>query len=344
MSEKKAMQIDQKQRAPRNRTLSLSEEESASYKPRLFQLREPTSMDAILNRTICQDLLEAAKFLPEQFVDLLVIDPPYNLTKQFNQTHFKKLSMCEYSQLLEKWLAAIRRTLKPTASVYLCSEWSSSAAVFEAAQKFFIIRNRITWEREKGRGALHNWKNCSEDIWFCTVSDNYKFNVDAVKLKRKVVAPYTDEAGIPKDWDYSSQGNFRLTHPSNLWTDLTVPFWSMPENTDHPTQKPEKLMAKVLLASSNPGDVVLDPFLGSGTTAVVAKKLGRRYVGIELEEAYCCLAEKRLDMAEQDSSIQGYHDGVFWERNSLMEQRRNGTNGKRRLDALQVNSLFGEEP
>jgi site-specific DNA-methyltransferase (adenine-specific) len=90
----------------------------------------------------------------------------------------------------------------------------------------------------------------------------------------------------------------------------------MPENTDHPTQKPEKLLAKIILASSNPGDVVLDPFLGSGTTSVVAKKLGRNYVGIEIDDAYCCLAEKRLAIAETDRTVQGYVDGVFWERNS----------------------------
>jgi site-specific DNA-methyltransferase (adenine-specific) len=141
--------------------------------------------------------------------------------------------------------------------------------------------------------------------------------VEAVKLKRRVIAPYTED-GVPKDWEESETGRFRLTHPSNLWTDLTVPFWSMPENTDHPTQKPEKLLAKIILASSNPGDVVLDPFLGSGTTSVVAKKLGRQYVGIELDETYCCLAEKRLELAEKDHRIQGYEEGVFWQRNSKM--------------------------
>ncbi len=98
----------------------------------------------------------------------------------------------------------------------------------------------------------------------------------------------------------------------------------MPENTDHPTQKPEKLMAKIILASSNPGDVVLDPFLGSGTTSVVAKKLGRRYVGIEIDETYSCLAEKRLHLAESNPAIQGYEDGVFWERNTLGERRGKG--------------------
>ena len=93
----------------------------------------------------------------------------------------------------------------------------------------------------------------------------------------------------------------------------------MPENTPHPTQKPEKLLAKIILASSNPGDIVFDPFLGSGSTAVTAKKLGRNYVGIELSEEYACYALKRLEMAEEDSRIQGYHDGVFYERNSKPE-------------------------
>ena len=180
----------------------------------------------------------------------------------------------------------------------------------------FTVRNRITWEREKGRGAQTNWKNASEDIWFCTVSDRYTFNVDAVKLKRRVIAPYRDRQGSPKDWQESRQGRFRLTHPSTLWTDISVTFWSMPENTDHPTQKPEKLVAKLILASSQTGDVVLDPFLGSGTTSVVAKKLERHYIGIETNREYCCLAEKRLAMAEGDRRIQGYTDGYFWERNS----------------------------
>ena len=137
---------------------------------------------------------------------------------------------------------------------------------------------------------------CSEDIWFCTLSDEFTFNVDAVKLKRRVIAPYRNEEGQPKDWEETEEGGYRTTHPSNIWTDLTVPFWSMPENTEHPTQKPEKLLAKIILASSKPGDLILDPFLGSGTTSVVSKKLGRKFVGIERDQnctAY--FAEKRLE-------------------------------------------------
>ena len=107
-----------------------------------------------------------------------------------------------------------------------------------------------------------------------------------------------------------------MTHPSNFWDDITIPFWSMKENTKHPTQKSEKLIAKLILASSNEGDIVFDPFLGSGTTSVVAKKLNRRYIGIEQSDLYVTWAEKRLDMANDDKRIQGYEDGIFWERNS----------------------------
>jgi site-specific DNA-methyltransferase (adenine-specific) len=309
-------------RAERNRTLDISSEDISKLSSRLLQLSDNVEVGDILDRTICQDVFDTLPFLPDAFVDLLFIDPPYNMDKQFNGRRFSKTTTDNYQEWVDKWLSQLRRLLKPTASVYICADWLSSSSVHAVAAKYFKIRNRITWEREKGRGALRNWKNCSEDIWFCTVSDNYTFNVNAVKLKRRVIAPYTKKNGDPKDWEKSRDGNFRLTFPSNLWTDLTVPFWSMPENTDHPTQKPEKLVAKVLLASSNPGDVVLDPFLGSGTTSVVAKKLARRYVGIEVDKTFCCLAEKRLDIAENDRTIQGYSDNVFWERNALQDQKR----------------------
>jgi site-specific DNA-methyltransferase (adenine-specific) len=307
-----------KKRAGKNRTITLSEQERAEYSRHLLRLEAPVPLKNVLNKTICQDILEAAGFLPEGFVDLLFIDPPYNLNKDFNGRKFKKSSQENYHNFLENYLRPLIKLLKPTASVYICSDYNACGAVQVFAEKHFKVRNRITWQREKGRGAKTNWKNCSEDIWFCTMSDEYTFNVEDVKLRRRVIAPYTHENGEPKDWNRTAEGDFRLTYPSNIWTDLTVPFWSMPENTDHPTQKPEKLLAKIILASSNAGNIVLDPFAGSGTTSVVAKKLGREYVGIEVDKEYCCLVEKRLEMAETDKSIQGYYDGVFWERNTFL--------------------------
>ncbi len=313
--------VELKTRAPRNRTVTLEPDEERFYGENLRTLSGKAEVSDIQDRTIQQDFFEIVDWLPLSFVDLLFLDPPYNLTKSFNGSTFVQRSIEEYRLWLESWLPRLLRTPKPTASVYICGDWHSTAAIQLVAEKYFIIRNRIVWEREKGRGAAANWKNCSEDIWFCTVSDRYTFNLDAVKLKRRVVAPYTDAEGNPKDWDKTENGNYRLTHPSNIWTDLTVPFWSMPENTDHPTQKPEKLLAKVILASSNRGEMVLDPFLGSGTSSVVASKLGRRFVGIESDLKYCCLAEKRLALARRNKTIQGYTGGVFWERNSLQDQK-----------------------
>lgn len=301
-----------KTRAPRNRTISIGASEADHYRRYVRSTSE--SEDA---GVICQgDAFSVLPTLSPGRFDLLFVDPPYNLTKTFGREKFSRSGDEAYEAWLDSWISLCVPLLKPTASVYICGDWRSSAAIQRVGSKYFKLRNRITWEREKGRGAKANWKNAAEDIWFFTVSDEYTFNLDAVKQRRRVIAPYR-ENGKPKDWDESEIGNFRDTHPSNIWTDITVPFWSMPENTDHPTQKPEKLLAKIILASTNPGDLILDPFAGSGTTAVVAKKLDRLFVAIESDEEYCLLAAKRLELAEHDASIQGFADGVFWERNSF---------------------------
>jgi site-specific DNA-methyltransferase (adenine-specific) len=308
-----APQKQQKIRAPRNRTIELAENENAALRQKL--VFAPEAGADLRDKVICGDAFNTLKLLPENNFDLLFADPPYNLTKDFGAEKFKQTSLEAYEAWLESWIGLCAPLLKPTASVYICGDWRSSPAIQRVGMKYFTVRNRITWEREKGRGAKANWKNASEDIWFFTVSEEFTFNLEAVKMRRKVLAPYT-ENGTPKDWDKTADGNFRITHPSNLWTDLSVPFWSMPENTDHPTQKPEKLLAKIILASTNEGDLVLDPFAGSGTTAVTAKKLGRSFTVIESDEHYCLLAEKRLAIAATDKTIQGYTDGVFWERNA----------------------------
>jgi len=304
-----------KNKSSRNKTIELSENDVVQLETKLLTPDSKLDKENLINKTILGDALEIIDYLPNHFVDLLFVDPPYNMNKVFGAKSFKEMDSGEYEVWVRSWLSKLVDKLKPTASVYICGDWRSSSALFRVLDDYFQIRNRITWEREKGRGAKTNWKNSSEDIWFATVSEDYYFDVEAVKLKKKVIAPYRDDSGKPKDWSEEERGNFRLTHPSNLWTDLSVPFWSMPENTNHPTQKPEKLVAKIILASSRKGDVILDPFLGSGTTSVVAKKLGRLYVGIEMDKYFACVAERRLEMAETDHRIQGYADGVFWERN-----------------------------
>lgn len=321
-----------KVRAERNRTLSVTPAEAATYQARLLSSATLTSQ-GYLDRTIHGDCFEVMRKLPKASVDLLVLDPPYNLSKKFGTKSFARVSVDAYTDYLRTIFQAAKSLLKPTATIYVCGDWLSSISIFLAATESLTVRNRITWEREKGRGALTNWKNSSEDIWFCTVSDEYTFNVETVKLRRKVIAPYRNDDGSPRDWHETDGGNFRDTHPSNLWNDITIPFWSMSENTDHPTQKSEKLIAKLILASTRPGDVVLDPFLGSGTTSVVAKKLGRRFCGIELDKDFAVVAEKRLALAERDTSIQGYADDVFWERNTLHLQSGTAANSSKAVPA-----------
>jgi site-specific DNA-methyltransferase (adenine-specific) len=277
--------------------------------------------EQILNKTICVDLFSILDLLPKEFADLLIIDPPYNLDKDFNGFKFSKTNDNAYLEYLKSWFPKIMNALKPNGSVYICGDWKSTYSLYQIMQDNTTIRNRIIWQREKGRGAKANWKNATEDIWFGTKSEEYYFNVDAVKQKRKVIAPYR-ENGRPKDWEETENGNFRLTYPSNFWDDISIPYWSMPENTDHPTQKPEKLIAKLILASCPENGIVFDPFLGSGTTSVVAKKLGRNYAGIEINEEYCCWVEKRLALSDTDNGIQGYSNGVFWERNTLNIQMK----------------------
>jgi len=305
----------EKQRAERNRTLTLTQEEIPELQKKIVT-PEAEPLTDYINKTINGDLLKTLPLLPDHFADLIIIDPPYNLSKDFNGNKFNAMNNDSYEKYLDSWFPLVCKKLKANGSLYLCGDWKCTSALQRAMEKELTVLNRITWQREKGRGAKSNWKNGMEDIWFGVKNpEDYYFDVEAVKLKRKVIAPYKVD-GKPKDWEEGQDGNFRITYPSNFWDDISIPFWSMPENTDHPTQKPEKLYAKLVLASSKPGDVIFDPFLGSGTASVVAKKLGRNYCGIEQNLEYCLWAEKRLNLAVTDTEIQGYKDGVFWERNS----------------------------
>ena len=326
--------------SPRNKTITLTDEDRAFYTSPLVERSPEGSLQLVgegqvledgqlHNRVIHADLLQVVELLPAACADLLVLDPPYNMDKEFAGMKFSRRSDQDYLAYLETWFPPLLRCLKPTASIYLCGDWKNSACLYQLLTRHAIVRNRIVWQREKGRGASHNWKNACEDIWFATLGKDFYFDVESVKQKRRVLAPYRQE-GRPKDWQETEGGRFRLTHPGNFWDDISVPYWSMPENTEHPTQKPEKLLAKLVLASCPPGGLVLDPFLGSGTSAVVAKKLGRQFLGVEQNLDYCLLAQKRLAMAAENPAIQGYTDGVFWERNTARLQK-SGAVGRNRV-------------
>lgn len=308
--------MTEKARANRNRTLTIAENEITTLEKAIINaddLKKSFADNSVINA----DLFDCLDAIPNDYFHLIIIDPPYNLAKDFHGNKFSKLNTTSYETYLRSWFGKVCDKLTPNGTLYMCGDWQCSLSMQKVISEQLTILNRITWQREKGRGAKANWKNAMEDIWFAVKNPkDYYFDVEAVKMKRKVIAPYKVD-GKPKDWEQTESENFRITYPSNFWDDISIPFWSMPENTDHPTQKPEKLYAKLILASTKPGDKVFDPFLGSGTSAVVAYKLNRNYVGIELNRDYCLWAAKRLMNATKNKVIQGYSDNVFWERNAL---------------------------
>lgn len=310
-----------KQKAERNRTLTVKPEEIITLEQYISTSNELMTNfhdDMVVNA----DLFDCLDSIPNNYFDLIIIDPPYNLDKDFNGMKFSAMKSDMYEDYLRSWFYKVCEKLKDNGSLYMCGDWKCTSSMQRVIEEKLTVINRISWQREKGRGAKSNWKNGMEDIWFAVKNpNNYYFDVDSVMMKRKVVAPYKVD-GKPKDWMETDNGNFRITYPSNFWDDISIPFWSMPENTEHPTQKPEKLYAKLVLASTKPGDKIFDPFLGSGTAAVVAHKLNRRYLGIEFNHEYCLWAAKRIVNSIIDPTIQGYADGVFWERNSFGNQKK----------------------
>lgn len=295
-----------------NRTITLSDDERKTYQDYIsdhFELNE--------NSVICGDFIKINNQIPDEYFDLILLDPPYNLTKKYGETIFKSMTDAEYVEYILFILKECLKKLKPSGTMYVCGDWKTSYLQRKALEHcedemLCDVINRITWSRDKGRGSEKNWKNNIEDIYMVVKSkDQYTFNINDVKIRKTVLATYRDKNGNNKDWEETEEGKFRMTCPSNIWFDITVPFWSMAENTDHPTQKSEKLYAKLILASSNKGDNIYEPFAGVFTGCVTAAKLGRNWVGVEFENEYCLLGQKRLVLAEINKNIQGYEDGIF---------------------------------
>ncbi|MDR0557129.1 MAG: hypothetical protein LBG43_04575 [Treponema sp.] len=139
-----------KERDPRNRTLTVAENEQTSLKRKVF-FHKKNEMTASQNKTICGDLFEIIDLLPAEFADLLIIDPPYNLNRDFNGLKFSKTNDEAYLEYLKSWFPKIIKTLKPTGSVYICGDWKSAFCLYQIMRDFTIIRNRIIWRRERRR-------------------------------------------------------------------------------------------------------------------------------------------------------------------------------------------------
>ena len=198
----------EKVKSSRNKTIDTTVEQGREYLARCISVNTAQTIESLINKTIIGDTFSVMPLLPPKSVDLVIADPPYNLTKAFNGTTFAKKTVADYEDYTRQWLSLVYPLLKDDGSIYVCCDWETSLIIGRVLGEFFTVRSRITWQREKGRGATANWKNGLEDIWFATKSNKYTFNLDAVKIRKKVIAPYKVD-GKPKDWDETAGGNYR---------------------------------------------------------------------------------------------------------------------------------------
>lgn len=155
----------QRKRAKNNRTLELNSREIEALRAKLIYEKSIKKDDDLINKTLNEDIFTMLKYIPDNFADLIIVDPPYNITKNFNGIKFNSMSQDSYYEYLQTWFPNVCRKLKSTGSLYMCGDWKCTSSLQKRViEEQLTIINRITWQREKGRGAKQNWKNCMEDI------------------------------------------------------------------------------------------------------------------------------------------------------------------------------------
>jgi site-specific DNA-methyltransferase (adenine-specific) len=231
------------------------------------------------NKLICSDALAVMREWSSESVDLIIADPPYNLGKDYGNNKDLK-AWAEYEDFTREWLSEAARLLKPTGSIYVFMGVRFISRLFVILEDEFKLNFNgwITWHYTQGMGRKRGFSPRHDDILYFTKSEEFTFNLDDVRVPQKY---------------FRKRNNMSGANPGDVWQFSHVHYCSA-EREQHPTQKPEALMERIILASSNEGDLILDPFVGSGTTCRVAEICNRRWVGIDLNPAYIEMTEKRL--------------------------------------------------
>ena len=244
------------------------------------------------NKILLGDSLKIMKTIPSKSVDLIFADPPYNLqlkdtlyrpdqttVEAVTQDWDKFNTYKEYDNFTEQWLKESKRILKKGGALWVIGSYHNILRVGTSIQNHgFWILNDIIWHKTNPMPNFRGTRftNAHETLLWCTTSREAKYTFNYQNLKE-----LNDGKQMRSDWYIPiCSGKERLRESNN--------------QRSHPTQKPEALMYRIILSSTNKGDIILDPFLGSGTTAVVAKKLQRNFIGIEQDKEYISLAKKRL--------------------------------------------------
>ncbi len=232
-----------------------------------------------LNKVYNSDCIKIMKDLPNESVDLIIADPPYNVGKDYGNNSDKQ-SDEEYIKFTESWITEAVRILKKEGTFYTFGGKEFIAHIYIILGKLNMIFNSwIVWHYTQGQGRTKGYSSRHDDILMFTKSKNYTFNLDDIRIPQKY---------------FRTRNNMRGANPGNVWG-LSHVHYSEKDRSKHPTQKPHALYERMILSSSNEGEIVLDPFAGSGSSLVVAKKTNRNYIGIEIEEKYCSMIEEELN-------------------------------------------------
>jgi len=252
------------------------------------------------NRIICGDCLEKLQYLPNESVDFIYLDPPFGSGKDYeiiwgNGAELKAYGdrweggINHYIGWMRERLEQCHRVLKSTGSIYLHADKHAVHYLKVMMDEIFDrknFRNEIIWSYRTGGASKRHWSRKHDNILFYTKSNKWTFNL----IKEKV---YYEKKFFKGDYHHDEKGMFVYVHPRDVWEIKAVLNVSK-ERIGYPTQKPEALLEKIIRASSNEGDIVLDPFAGGGTTLAVAKKLKRKFIGIDVSPIACTTAYKRL--------------------------------------------------
>lgn len=232
-----------------------------------------------MTKIILGDCLNELKSFDDNSVDLIIADPPYNIGKDYGNESDKQ-DFNDYIEFSKKWLSECYRILKKDGTIYVFIGFRYISYLYQIMEKDLGMNfiNWICWHYTQGIGKTKGFSPRHDDILMFSKSKKYKFNLDDIRIPQKF---------------YRSVNNMRGANPGDVW-EISHIHYCQKGRQSHPTQKPEAIIERMVLASSNEGDLVVDPFSGSGTTLRVCQQLKRDAIGIELNEAYVEQTKKRL--------------------------------------------------
>ena len=246
------------------------------------------------NQVWCEDALTGLARIPDGAVDLILTDPPYNLGKDYGNASDQQ-TVADYLRWTEQWIDAALPKLKANGSLYIFTTWRFSPEIFVMLKQRMAMMNEIIWDRRVPSmgGSVRSFSSVHDTIGFFVRRKDYYFDLDAVRIAYDAATKKARSRSIFIGAKWLEVGY----NPKDLWS-VSRLHKEHPERADHPTQKPLEIIERMVKASCPPGGVVLDLFMGSGTTALAARRCGRDFVGFELNPDYCAIIEQRLAAQE----------------------------------------------